>query len=227
MCDIFILIHLIQKGCFIWPKGACGPNRVCMLNLPEVCCSYKPLPDFCARWSLKTWILSETCKHCLWRDTNGFVRLSASMVIISKWRKKKTVGALLVWSWPLSGSLSWKMLGLAGSSGSTTIHPVTDTFLQGLDLYCANTRLHQIQDKDVCAEQIWAFSSCLCAHFVLDITSIIYKNRHFKCNKPPQILLTPEHASESQCPCWKHREPAVALTVTPITFMAVCQSSVS
>lgn len=35
------------------------------LLVTEVYCSYKPLPGFCARWSLKTWILFGTCKHCL------------------------------------------------------------------------------------------------------------------------------------------------------------------
>ncbi len=136
----FLFICLFRKkSCFICPKLTHGPHRWrCVLNIPEVYCSYKPPPGFCARWSLKTWILSETCKHCLWSDTNCSVWLSEF-----KWRKNKnTARALLVgWSGPLSGSLSWKMLGLAGSSGSTTIHPVTHTFLQGLDLYCDRHRI--------------------------------------------------------------------------------------
>lgn len=38
--------------------------------------------------------------------------------------------------WPFSGSLSRKTSGrLPGSSGNSTIHPVTHTFLQGPDLY--------------------------------------------------------------------------------------------
>lgn len=41
---------------------------------------------------------------------------------------------------PLSGFLSWKMFSLEGSSGSSTIQPVTHTFLQGLDLYCRGWR---------------------------------------------------------------------------------------
>lgn len=59
-------------------------NHHHVLNIPEVYCFYKPLPGFCARWLLKTWILSGTCKHCLWSDTNRFVKLSEF-----KWRRKK------------------------------------------------------------------------------------------------------------------------------------------
>lgn len=35
------------------------------LLVSEVYCFCKPPPGFCARWSLKTWILSGTCKHFL------------------------------------------------------------------------------------------------------------------------------------------------------------------
>lgn len=85
----------LQEKESIWPKLTPGPNRwMCVLNIPEVYCSYKPPPGFCARWSLKTWILSETCKHCLWSDTNYSVWLSDF-----KWRKnikhrKSSVGGV-------------------------------------------------------------------------------------------------------------------------------------
>lgn len=64
-------------------------GEVCVLKVPEVYCFYKPLPGFCARWLLKTWILSGTCKHCLLSETNFFL-----IPWISKTRKTKQ---LLFW----------------------------------------------------------------------------------------------------------------------------------
>ncbi len=93
-------------------------------DIPEVCCFDKPPPGFCARWSLKTWILSGTCKHFLLGDTNCFVWLSEQKQ--KQTNSRCSVGVTLTFVWVIEledvgpGRVIWQH-----HHPSVNTHPLT------------------------------------------------------------------------------------------------------